>query len=129
MIGHHVPVHRSTVLVAELVGMQVCTGFAAGLRWRAAALIRDGGFCDAVKRLLATAPVVHADETFARYLQRGDEVEHDKVEAWLFTVARNLVRSHQRSTSRWLTLLPQLGRSAQRARMMSIRRGRCASGS
>ena len=31
-----------------------------------------------------------AAETFARYLQRGDEVEHDKVEAWLFTVARNL---------------------------------------
>lgn len=66
VIGHHVPVHRSTVLVMELVGMQVSTGFAAGLRGRAAALIRDGGFCDAVKRLLATAPVVHADETFAR---------------------------------------------------------------
>ena len=56
-----------------------------------------------------------AAETFARYLQRGDEVEHDKVEAWLFTVARNLVRSHQRSASRWLTLLPQLGRSARGA--------------
>jgi len=66
VIGHHVPVHRSTVLVAELVGMQVSTGFAAGLRGRAAALIRDGGFCEAAKRLLATAPVVHADETFAR---------------------------------------------------------------
>jgi transposase len=66
VIGHHVPVYRSTVLVAEMVGMQVSTGFAAGLRGRAAALIRDGGFCEAVKRLLATAPVVHADETFAR---------------------------------------------------------------
>ena len=66
VIGHHVPVHRSTVLVMELVGMQVSTGFAAGLRGRAAALIRDGGFLDAVKQLLASAPVVHADETFAR---------------------------------------------------------------
>jgi len=66
VIGHHVPVHRSTILVMELLGMQVSTGFAAGLRGRAAALIRDGGFLDAVKTLLATAPVVHADETFAR---------------------------------------------------------------
>lgn len=66
VIGHHVPVRRSTVLVMELLGMQVSTGFAAGLRGRAAALIRDGGFLDAVKKLLASAPVVHADETFAR---------------------------------------------------------------
>ena len=66
VVGHHVPVRRSTILVMELLGMQVSTGFAAGLRARAAALIRDGGFLDAVKKLLASAPVVHADETFAR---------------------------------------------------------------
>lgn len=66
VIGHHVPVHRSTILVMELLGMQVSTGFAASLRGRAATLIRDGGFLAAVKKLLATAPVVHADETFAR---------------------------------------------------------------
>jgi transposase len=66
VVGHHVPVHRSTILVAELLGMQVSTGFAAGLRGRAAAAIREGGFCEAVKKLLASAPVVHADETFAR---------------------------------------------------------------
>ena len=66
VVGHHVPVHRATVLVMELLGMAVSTGFAAGLRSRAAALIRDGGFLEAVKRLLASAPVVHADETFAR---------------------------------------------------------------
>lgn len=66
VIGHHVPVHRSTILVMELLGMQVSTGFAAGLRARAAAAIRNGGFCEAVKKLLSTAPVVHADETFAR---------------------------------------------------------------
>lgn len=66
VVGHHVPVHRSTVLVAELLGMQVSTGFAASLRGRAARLISDGGFGDAVKKLLTKAPVVHADETFAR---------------------------------------------------------------
>ncbi len=66
VLGHHVPVYRSTVLVMELLGMQVSTGFAAGLRARAAAAIRDGGFVDAVRELLTAAPVVHADETFAR---------------------------------------------------------------
>jgi hypothetical protein len=66
VVGHHVPVHRSTVLVMELLDIQVSTGFAAGLLGRAAAAIRDGGFLAAVKNLLATAPVVHADESFAR---------------------------------------------------------------
>jgi transposase len=66
VIGHHVRVHRSTILVMELLGMRVSTGFAASLRGRAARLISEGGFLDAVRRLLATAPVVHADETFAR---------------------------------------------------------------
>lgn len=66
VIGHHVPVYRSTVLVMELVGMNVSTGFAASLRGRAAELIVSGGFVAAVRALLAGAPVVHADETFAR---------------------------------------------------------------
>jgi transposase len=66
VVGHHVPVHRSTVLVAELVGMTVSAGFAASLRGRAARLIAQGGFVEAVKKLLSAAPVVHADETFAR---------------------------------------------------------------
>lgn len=66
VVGHHVPVHRSTVLVMELLGVQVSSGFAASLRGRAAAVIRGGGFLEAVRKLLAAAPVVHADETFAR---------------------------------------------------------------
>ena len=66
VVGHYVPVHRSTVLVMELLGMRVSTGFAASLRGRAARLVAEGGFLTAVRRLLATAPVVHADETFAR---------------------------------------------------------------
>jgi transposase len=65
-LGHYVPVERSTELVSELVGMKVSTGFAASLRGRAKDLIIEGGFITAVKELLAGAPVVHADETFAR---------------------------------------------------------------
>ena len=53
-----------------------------------------------------------AAETFARFLQRGDTVAGDKVEAWLFTVAHNLIRTHQRKASRWLSVLPRLQRSA-----------------
>ena len=66
VVGHHVPVHRSTLLIAELLGMSVSTGFAASLRGRAAAAIEAGGFLAAVRTLMAAAPVVHADETFAR---------------------------------------------------------------
>ncbi|MET8538213.1 IS66 family transposase [Streptomyces sp. NPDC005065] len=65
VLGHHIPVHRSTLLVMELCGMRVSTGFAASLRGRAARLL-EADFLPAVRALLATAPVVHADETFAR---------------------------------------------------------------
>lgn len=65
VLGHHIPVHRSTLLVMELCGMKVSTGFAAGLRSKAARLL-ESGFLPAVRALLAGAPVVHADETFTR---------------------------------------------------------------
>jgi transposase len=65
VLGHHIPVHRSTLLVMELCGVKVSTGFAAGLRARAARLL-EGTFLPAVRALIATAPVVHADETFTR---------------------------------------------------------------
>nr|WP_200309492.1 IS66 family transposase [Streptomyces adelaidensis] len=65
VLGHHIPVHRSTLLVMELCGVQVSTGFTAGLRGRAARLL-ESGFLPAVRALLAGAPVVHADETFTR---------------------------------------------------------------
>jgi len=65
VVGHHIPVHRSTVLVMELCGIRVSTGFAASLRGRAARLLEDS-FLPAVRALIATAPVVHADETFTR---------------------------------------------------------------
>jgi transposase len=66
VLGHHVPIHRSTLLVMELLGISVSTGFAASLRGRAAAGIENGGFLAAVRALLRSAPVVHADESFAR---------------------------------------------------------------
>lgn len=66
VLGHHVPIHRSTLLICELLGLRVSSGFAASLRGRAAAAIEAGGFLAAVRVLLATAPVVHADESFAR---------------------------------------------------------------
>ena len=54
-----------------------------------------------------------AAETFARLLQQGDRVPDTKVQAWLFTVARNLCRSYQRRSSRWLALLPHLGSTSE----------------
>jgi transposase len=66
VLGHHVPIHRSTLLIMELLGISVSTGFAASLRARAAGLIENGGFITAVRALLRTAAVVHADESFAR---------------------------------------------------------------
>ncbi len=65
VLGHHIPVHRSTLLVMELCGMKVSTGFAASLRGRAARLL-EAGFLPSVRALLSGAPVVHADETFTR---------------------------------------------------------------
>jgi transposase len=69
VLGHHIPVHRSTLLVMELCGMKVSTGFAASLRGKAARLLGTG-FLPAVRALLAGAPVVHADETFTRTAAR-----------------------------------------------------------
>jgi hypothetical protein len=58
VVGRHMLVHRSTVLLMELLGMQVSTGFAASLP-----LSRKGGFLAFVRKTLATAPVMHAAET------------------------------------------------------------------
>lgn len=66
VIGHRVPVQRSTILVMELLGRQVSTGFAAGLRGRAAARSATAGSSTPSASCSSTAPVAHADETFAR---------------------------------------------------------------
>jgi transposase len=65
-VGHHIPVWRSTVLLCQLAGIAVSSGWMAGIRGRAASLVGDSGFPDRVRELLKTAPAVHADETPAR---------------------------------------------------------------
>ena len=64
--GHYIPVHRATVLLCQLAGITASTGWMAGIRARAAALIGDSGFMDRVRELLRAAPAIHADETPAR---------------------------------------------------------------
>ncbi|HEY3649191.1 MAG TPA: IS66 family transposase [Streptosporangiaceae bacterium] len=64
--GHHVPVGRAAVLLAQMAGLAVSAGWMAGIRGKAAALIEASGFAGRVRDLLAQAPAVHADETPAR---------------------------------------------------------------
>jgi transposase len=64
--GHHIPVHRATLLLCELAGVAVSTGWMAGIRGKAAALVEASGFLDRVRELLKTAPALHVDETPAR---------------------------------------------------------------
>jgi transposase len=64
--GHHIPVYRATILLCQLAGIAVSTGWMAGIRGRAAALVEASGFMERVRELLKAAPAVHADETPAR---------------------------------------------------------------
>src|SRR5665811_1597756 len=64
--GRHIPVHRATLLLCQLAGIAVSTGWMAGIRGRAAALVEASGFTGRVRELLKAAPAVHADETPAR---------------------------------------------------------------
>lgn len=66
VLGHHVPVYRATLLLCELAGIAVSTGWMAGIRRKAAVLIDASGFADRVRDLLRAAPALHADETPAR---------------------------------------------------------------
>ena len=54
---------RAAVLLREMAGVAALTGWMAGIRGRAAALVADSGFADRVRELLKMAPAVHADET------------------------------------------------------------------
>ena len=64
--GHYIPVYRATLLLCQLAGVAVSTGWMAGIRGKAAALVEASGFMDRVRELLKAAPAVHADETPAR---------------------------------------------------------------
>jgi transposase len=66
VIGHYVPIYRATLLLCELAGIRALTGWMAGIRAKAAALVEASGFADRVRELLKAAPAVHADETPAR---------------------------------------------------------------
>src|SRR5260370_29764681 len=43
-VGHHIPVYRATLLLCQLAGAAVSTGWMAGVRGRAAALAEASGF-------------------------------------------------------------------------------------
>jgi transposase len=64
--GSYIPVGRAAVLLGQLAGLEVSTGWMAGLRGKTAALVEASGFPERVRDLLKTAPAVHADETPAR---------------------------------------------------------------
>ena len=64
--GHYIPVHRATLLLCQLAGLRVSTGWMAGIRGKAAALVEASGFMERVRELLRAVAAVHADETPAR---------------------------------------------------------------
>jgi len=63
--GHYLPIGRAARVLDGLAGIRVSTGFIAGVRGRAAALL-ETGFGPHLRALLATAGVLHADETTGR---------------------------------------------------------------
>jgi len=63
--GHYLPVVRARTLLATMAGIEVSTGFTAGVRGRAAAAL-ETVFLPHMRSLLRTAPVLHADETTGR---------------------------------------------------------------
>jgi transposase len=65
LCAHYLPVARATALMASLVGVEVSSGFMAGVRARAARLIEDS-FLPHVRNLLRRVGVVHVDETPGR---------------------------------------------------------------
>ena len=65
LCGHYLPVARATRLMASMLGVQVSTGFMAGVRARAARLL-EVSFLPRVRDLLGQVGVLHVDETPAR---------------------------------------------------------------
>ncbi len=63
--AHYLPVGRSRHLLEALCGIDVSTGFLAGARGRAARRL-ERQFLPHLRALLASAPVLHADETPGR---------------------------------------------------------------
>ncbi|MDQ5828046.1 MAG: IS66 family transposase [Chloroflexota bacterium] len=63
--GHFLPVGRARTLLKALCGIEVSIGFVAGIRGRAARKL-EKKFRAHLQDLLASAPVLHADETCGR---------------------------------------------------------------
>lgn len=63
--AHFLPVGRATALLQMLAGLRVSTGLVGRARRRAAARL-ETTFVPHLRRLLAGAPVLHADETTGR---------------------------------------------------------------
>ena len=63
--GHYLPVERATALLETVTGIHVATGFTARARRRAATKLM-ATFLPHMRELLASAPVLHADETTGR---------------------------------------------------------------
>lgn len=63
--AHYLPIGRSRDLLHALTGMDISTGFLAGIRGRAARKL-EKQFLPHLRDLLASAPVLHADETPGR---------------------------------------------------------------
>jgi len=65
LCGHYLPVARAAQLMASLLGVEVSTGFMAGVRARAARLL-EISFLPRVRELLRAVGVLHVEETPAR---------------------------------------------------------------
>jgi transposase len=63
--AHYLPVGRARDLVEALTAIEVSTGFLAGIRGRAARRL-EKTFLGHMQKLLASAPLLHADETPGR---------------------------------------------------------------
>jgi transposase len=63
--AHYLPVGRATGLMRSLLGVEVSTGFVAGVRARAARLL-EVAFLPRVRELLRQVGVLHVDETPGR---------------------------------------------------------------
>jgi transposase len=63
--AHYLPVGRAQNLLAALTGAEVSTGFVAKIRGRAARRL-ENKFLNHMRKLLASAPVLHVDETPGR---------------------------------------------------------------
>jgi transposase len=63
--GHYLPIGRARDLLEKLTAIDVSTGFLAGIRGRAARRL-EKRFLGHTRALLASAPLLHADETPGR---------------------------------------------------------------